>query len=27
MDALYVGMAIVFFILSWAFIEACDRLS
>ncbi len=27
MDAVYVGIAIVFFVLSWAFVEACDRLS
>jgi hypothetical protein len=27
MDALYLGIAVVFFVVSWAFVEACDRLS
>jgi hypothetical protein len=27
MDVLYLGLAVGFFALSWAFIEACERLS
>jgi len=27
MDALYIGIVIVFFAASWAFVMACDRLS
>jgi len=27
MDVLYLGLAIGFFVLSWAFIVACERLS
>jgi hypothetical protein len=27
MDALYLGLTVVFFALSYAFIVACDRLS
>jgi hypothetical protein len=27
MDILYLGLAVGFFALSWAFIEACERLS
>jgi len=27
MDALYIGIVIVFFAASWAFVVACDRLA
>jgi hypothetical protein len=25
-DLLYIGLALVFFVLSWAFVELCDRV-